>query len=294
MDGRRTVLTWLAALLLLAAGARADAVLRPFFAGADLAPPLETAQDAVLAALAAEGFELLGVARPVDGARVLVLGHPELLAAAGASADGAYAAVQRVSLVERGDVVQTAAFDPLWLAASCRLEADLSGLRARLVRALGGDGPFGCEDGLGADKLRKYHYMMSMPYYDDRLELAEHADHAAALAAVERGLASGAGGVREVARIDLPGREATLFCVQLTAGPGADREVLGTVDAGERSQVAHLPYELLVTGGRVEALHAKFRIANSFPDLSMGTFMKIVKAPGGIEDALEAVARGGQ
>ena len=33
-------------------------------------------------------------------------------------------------------------------------------------------------------------------------------------------------------------------------------------------------------------LHGKFRIAQSFPDLTMGTFMKISGAPDGIEKVL--------
>lgn len=39
-------------------------------------------------------------------------------------------------------------------------------------------------------------------------------------------------------------------------------------------------------------LHGKYRIALHWPDLSMGTFMKIMSTPGDIEDALEAVATG--
>ncbi len=42
--------------------------------------------------------------------------------------------------------------------------------------------------------------------------------------------------------------------------------------------------------GKVYAHHGRFRIAASFPDLGMGTFMKIVKAPGAIRDALAAAA----
>jgi hypothetical protein len=37
-------------------------------------------------------------------------------------------------------------------------------------------------------------------------------------------------------------------------------------------------------------LHGKFRIALDFPDLTMGTFMKISGAPSAIEEKLKAVA----
>jgi large conductance mechanosensitive channel len=48
----------------------------------------------------------------------------------------------------------------------------------------------------------------------------------------------------------------------------------------------HQPYAVLVSGGRVKMLHGRFRIAQSFPDLTMGTFMKISGAPGGIAKVL--------
>ena len=55
----------------------------------------------------------------------------------------------------------------------------------------------------------------------------------------------------------------------------------------------HLPYELLVSKGEVYALHAKFRIALNFTDLSMmgdHSFMRIRCAPDSIEGALKQVA----
>ena len=57
---------------------------------------------------------------------------------------------------------------------------------------------------------------------------------------------------------------------------------------------AHLPYAVLVSGNKVYALAAKFRIALSFPDLSMmgkGSFMEIMDAPGAIQETLETLAK---
>jgi len=42
-------------------------------------------------------------------------------------------------------------------------------------------------------------------------------------------------------------------------------------------------------GGKVLMLHGRFRIAISFPDLTMGTFSKIMSTPGNIEDLLKQV-----
>ncbi|MBT8394666.1 MAG: hypothetical protein KJN66_07420, partial [Bacteroidia bacterium] len=53
--------------------------------------------------------------------------------------------------------------------------------------------------------------------------------------------------------------------------------------------VAALPYEIILQGKEATMLHGKYRIALHWPDLTMGTFMKIMSTPGDIEDALEAL-----
>jgi hypothetical protein len=107
---------------------------------------------------------------------------------------------------------------------------------------------------------------------------------------IEERLAAGTAGASKVYRIDIPGKEETLFGVAISTGDGADKSVMASTDTGDLKHTAHLPYELLVTGNQVIALAGKFRIAVSFPDLGMGTFMKISSAPGAIRDVLGAVA----
>jgi hypothetical protein len=97
--------------------------------------------------------------------------------------------------------------------------------------------------------------------------------------------------VKKVARIDVPGSEQTLFSVAILAGDGADATVMKSTDGHALKHTAHLPYELLVSGKKALMLHGKFRIAQSFPDLTMGTFMKISGAPDGIEKALRQAVK---
>jgi hypothetical protein len=49
---------------------------------------------------------------------------------------------------------------------------------------------------------------------------------------------------------------------------------------------------MIVSGGKVYMLHGKFRISLDFPDLAMGTFMKIYGAPSAIEEKLRMAAEG--
>ncbi len=285
----KTIVLFLLALLGLRQ-VQADQLLEPYLQGHSLQASIEGAAEKISQALEGEGFVLLGEHKPYPEACILVVTREDQLAAAASTETGGFAAVTRVALTEVEGEVQVAVTNPDWMAASCRLNQSLSSLLPSLEKVLGELSPFGCEKGFKTSELRKYHYMISMPYFDDQLELADYGSQEEALLAVEAGLKAGAGGVTQVARVEIPEQNAVLFCVALAEGDGADAKVMATCDTGNPRHTAHLPYELLVVNGKVRALHAKFRIANSFPDLTMGTFMKIVKAPGAIEDALEAVA----
>ena len=69
-----------------------------------------------------------------------------------------------------------------------------------------------------------------------------------------------------------------------------DRFIMSEIDFRDIKSTAHLPYEVLVSGNKVYALYARFRIAISFPDLSMmgkNSFMNIMKTPDAIRDVLK-------
>ena len=57
------------------------------------------------------------------------------------------------------------------------------------------------------------------------------------------------------------------------------------------AHVAALPYEIILQGTKATMLHGKYRIALHWPELTMGTFMKIMSTPGDIEDTLEAICK---
>jgi hypothetical protein len=218
-------------------------------------------------------------------AHVIVVTSGALRAAAAKTSDGGFGAVLRVSVTQAGDTVQVAYTNPAWVANACRLAAEPAGVAAALEKALGRREEFGAKSGLTAKSLRSYHYMMLMPYFDDQVVLGTFASSADAVAKLEAGLAASKD-ARMIYRVDVPGTEQILFGISIHAGDGADEKVMGITDTGARRHTAHLPYEVLVAGGRVLMLHGKFRIAQSFPNLTMGTFMKISGAPDGIAKVL--------
>lgn len=237
-------------------------------------------------ALIAGGFEIAGEYSPYEGADILVVTNAALKKAAAASDFGGYGAGVRVALTQVNDQVQTAYTNPLYMQHMYRMKGELSGVAAALKKALGKQKNFGMEKGMTAKELSTYHYMLGMPYFDDHVELVAYADHQSALNKVESGLASSKA-VNKVYRIDIPGKKESVFGVAIVEGKGADKTVMAATDTGALRHTPHLPYELLVSGNKAYILHGKFRIAQSFPDLGMGTFMKISGAPNAIESTIK-------
>lgn len=268
----------------------ADEALKPYLLGYRGPGTIEAKLPEVKAALEQKGFQVVGEYAPYRGVQVIIVTNDALKAAAAKSAYGAYGAAMRVALADTGKELQVSATNPRYFAAAYRLKDGLDDAAAGLEQAIGKTAEFGKKEGITPAKLRKYHYMVMMPYFDDAVELARHPSHDEALAAVEANLAAKKGGSSKVYRIDLPGKKESVFGVAITEGEGADAAIMKIIDIAEVKHAAHLPYELIVSDGTVYMLHGKFRIALDFPDLTMGTFMKISGAPSAIEEKLEAVA----
>ncbi len=282
-----------AAIAASSVAARAeDARMKPFVLASRGPGELEQAVEGAKAKLAAAGFTVAGSYSPYAGTVVLAVTSDELAAAAAQARFGSYAAAQRVTVTKVGAETQVAYTNPVYMAAAYRMKADLSPLAAKLAKALGAMEEFGPPEGKRAKDLKGFHYMIGMPYFDDAWKLATFPSQAEALAAVAAGLAAGRGGTKQVYRISVSPDE-TVFGVGLSDGCGGDANVMKEIDVKPLRSSAHLPYELIVSKGEVFALHAKFRIAVNFPDLSMmgdHSFMRIRCAPDSIEKALKAVA----
>jgi len=176
-----------------------------------------------------------------------------------------------------------------------RMNGDLSGVAAKLASTLGKIEEFGSEKGLTASQARKYHYMFGMEYFDEPSVLAEYPSYEEAVRSVDAKLSVNKNGVTKVYRVDIPGKKESVFGVALKAQTVADdymddRFIMSEIDFHVIRSTAHLPYEVLVSGNKVYALYARFRIAINFPDLSMmgsHSFMNIMKTPNAIRDVLQ-------
>ena len=271
----------------------AEETYMPFILGSHQEGTPDAALVSAKNALQAAGLDVVGEYTPYAGTQLLIVSSPDLRRLSSQSEHGAFAAVQRVAVVADGAKVQVSYTNPFYMQHAYRLKGDLSPVAKQLETALGKKQPFGIEKALTAKALSKYHYMIGRPYFEDVDDLAKYPNHAAAVAAVEAGLAAKKGGVSKVFRVDVEGQEKTLFGVSMTVKASSDAFVMKEIDFKPFKSAAHLPYEILVEGGKVIAMPADYRIAINFPELSMmgsNSFMNIMSAPGDINDALTAVA----
>ncbi len=288
-------------LLVLALGTALadDVLLKPFVLGSRGPGSVAEKAASVKTALTAQGFSVAGEYSPFPDADVIVVTNEELQNTAAKSEHGGFGAAVRVSVTRVKDEVQVAYTNPVYMANAYRMQGDLADVSAKLAAALGWKEEFGAK-GLTAKKLRSYHYMMGMEYFIDPSVLAEYGSFEEAAAAVEAGLAAGKGGVTKVYRIDIPEKKEAVFGVAMKAASDADKYmddkfIMSEIDFKDIKSTAHLPYEMLVSGNKVYALYARFRIATSFPDLSMmgdNSFMHIMKSPEAIRKALVRAAGG--
>jgi len=284
----------LSALFLLSTAAMAeDAILKPFVLASKGEGSLAGITGQVKSALTTAGFAVVGEYMPYPGADILIVTSDELKKNAAASEFGGYGAVQRVSVTAAGKEIQVSYTNPVYMANVYRMKDDLSGVAATLAQALGKIEEFGAK-GMTARQARKYHYMVGMEYFDEPSLLAEYGSYEEAVQAVDAKLSSNKNGVSKVYRVDVPGKQESVFGVGMKGGGDTksmdDEFIMKEIDFREIKSTAHLPYEMVVSGNKVYALYARFRIAINFPDLSMmgsNSFMNIMKSPEAIRHALQ-------
>lgn len=127
-----------------------------------------------------------------------------------------------------------------------------------------------------------------MPYFTDPVELNEYSSFDEGLKIIESNLAKKVGQTKLVYKLIYPNKQVAVFGIGLLNKEEGESYFLPKI--GE-AHIAAMPYEIILQGKKVTMLHGKYRLALCWPDLTMGTFMKIMSTPGDIEDALEAVCK---
>ena len=272
---------------------------KPFILAKHETGAMSAAVTKVKDALTKNGFQIVGEYSPYQGAMILVISNEALRQNAAQSELGAYGAIQRVTLSESQDGIQISYTNPIYMSQVYRMKSDLADVKTKLASALGNNAEYGPEKGLTKDELREYHYKWLMPYFTDRLELASYPDQQTALQKIAAIFKADKTGVKKVYQVDLPNKPETVIGVSMS-GSGdnecsGDQYIMSRIDFKKLKSTGHLPYEIVVSNGKVYTLHAEFRIAINFPDLSMmgdNSFASIMCAPTAIKTALTKAAGG--
>lgn len=295
----RIFISMLLALSLFAVNAMAaDTLYKPFVLASVSEGTLEDVTQDTVKALEGAGFEIAGQYAPVEGTNIIVATNDAMKVFAARTERGGYAVGQRVSVSEADGKIEVAYVNPVYIQYAYRIDGDMQPIFDSLSSALGmlkecGGG----KKKMSAKKLGKYHYMMGMQYFDDPYELGSFDSHEAAVAAVQKGLARPDDALTQIYRIDIPGTDQTVFGVGMIKSNEDENNFdssyqMEVVDFDGCKKRAYFPYEVLVKGNDVEALHMRFRMAVHFPNLSMmggHGFTKLMGTVGAIEDALEAM-----
>ena len=180
-----------------------------------------------------------------------------------------------------------------WLRAYFRKQYPLAeravkGVQDKLSRALGAGKPFGGD--VDRKDLADYQYMFGMEGFEsDKNMLMEHLAFEDAVKTIQDNLARGVGKTAKVYEIIQPDKKMAVFGVALNDPKEGEGWWVKTVGA---DNIAALPYEIYVVNNKANHLFARFRIALGWPNVGMGSFMRIVEAPGIIRDTLTIVAGG--
>lgn len=161
-------------------------------------------------------------------------------------------------------------------------------MEGKLKKALGAGKGFGGDE--KADTLPTYRYMAGMERFDsDKSELKSYGSFEAAVKAVQDNLAKKVNNTSKVYEVVMADKKIAVFGVAMNDAQTGESWWLKKIGA---DHIAAMPYEIYVVGNKVNALYGRYRLAMSWPNLGMGTFMGISDAPDEILETLTGVAGG--
>ncbi len=219
------------------------------------------------------GFDVVGTYEPYKSTKIFIITNQALLKTAAKSKFGGFGAGLRVSITQNKTEVQVVHNNPTYIGIAYNMKSYLSSTRTKLANALGYTKDFGGK-GIDSNELGDYNYAFGLESFDGFMDLAKHKSHKAALKSVEAGFARKFKGMKKIYRLDIPGKQQSVFGVSLKNDTKDekflnDRFVMEIIDSKELRRSAHLPYEIMVSGKRVFMMHPHFRLAINFPDLHM-------------------------
>jgi len=273
--------------------------IQPFYDCGTVTGSIKTVKEKVKAQLKTNGFNVTG-GYSVSGkgsTYVLTFTSKELQRACLKVRDrGILAANLRVAFTLKSGKVNVSALNPKYLflgylrSGYDKYKADLDKITAKANKVFksvsGKTTAFGGK--IKESKLKKYHYMMGMPYFTDPVELKEFKSFDEAIATIKKNLKLKKGNTKMVYKLEYKSLKKAVYGVALLNKTTGEASFLPKI--GEK-HIAAMPYEIVVEGNKATILHGRFRFAMYWPELTMGQFSKIMSTPGDVENTMEALTK---
>ena len=250
-------------------------------------------------ALLQKGFKVIGEYNPANSKNMAVVCYtsPTLEDIALSFEDrGALAATLKIGFKKEGDKVRVSMLNPMYLFYAYFTNGIDKQKQALLkisddakdaMKKVGSEfTPFG--GALDVKKLQKYHYKIMMPYFEDAEELRNFSSFEEGLQTIQTNLKNGSGDTQKVYELIYSNKKIAVFGVALKNEENGEAHFLPII--GE-DHVAAMPYEIILQNKTASILPGKYRIALHWPELTMGTFMKIMSTPGDIKSSLEELTK---
>ena len=258
---------------------------------------LENTEKMLIEKMQSAGFEIIGQYHPENNQtlKVIVYSRKDLQEIALKIEDrGALAAALKIGLKADGPGTSISYLNPAYLfQAYFRNSYDshskgLEKITSDVTKALSplGNKNTGFGGAMTAEDLSEYHYKIMMPYFTDPVELKEFSSFEEGLKTIKKNLNSKKGGTKLVYNLSFPDKKVAVFGIGYLNEEKGEKYFLPII--GE-NHLAALPYEIILQGKTATMLHGRYRIALHWPELTMGTFMKIRSTPGDVKDAFEAL-----
>lgn len=271
--------------------------LSPYILVGESPNTLDETEQKVTNALKASGFEILGQYNPENNQtlKVIVYSRKDLQQISLKVKDrGALAAALKVGLKADGPGTTISYLNPEYLFQAY-LRDSYDSHRVGLIKVSSdvkatlaplGNKNTGFGGSMTAQELREYHYKMMMPYFTDPVELKEFSSFEEGVKTVENNLKSQKGATRMVYSLKFSDEKVAVFGIAFLDEEKGEKQFLPVI--GE-DHLAAMPYEIILEGKKATMLHGRYRLALHWPELTMGTFMKIRSTPGDFKDAFEAL-----
>ncbi|MDP2089142.1 MAG: hypothetical protein Q8J84_07030 [Flavobacteriaceae bacterium] len=272
--------------------------LSPYIKVGTSSTPIDEISEMIIDALKDKSFTVLGVYNPENNKnlKVITFTRNDLKNTVIKVKDrGALAAILKVALVTKNGITTISYTNPEYIFTAylrddfTKQSTALNKISTNLKESLTA---FGNEfSGFGGkveqEKLKKYHYKVMMPYFTDPVELKKFSSFEEGLKVIEANLARKKGQTKQVFKLVYTAEKVAIFGIGLENKQNGEAKFLPIIG---QDHAAALPYEMILQDNVLTILHGKYRIALFWPELTMGTFMKIMSTPGDIEDTLKALA----